>query len=232
MRIAEVFGPTIQGEGPSAGRVACFVRLSGCNLDCDWCDTPYTWDWKGKNGVTYDRRIESHRMSTDDVLAALAASVPTLVVLTGGEPLLQQVALTDLAGKLVADGWDVEVETNGTVKPNDELVGLVRFNVSPKLANSGVAVHRRWKPEVIDCLARSGRAAFKFVVRNAAEVHELAVMLAGRLVAPGSVWVMPEGTTARTITDGFGAIADAAIEHRFNVGTRLHVLAWGDERGR
>ena len=66
--VAEVFGPTFQGEGPSAGRRAMFLRLGRCNLDCAWCDTPYTWDWS-----RFDPAVELHRRTVDDVMSELDA---------------------------------------------------------------------------------------------------------------------------------------------------------------
>jgi len=59
IRINEIFGPTFQGEGQTIGKLSEFVRVSGCNLTCSWCDTPYTWDWKGLNGVVYDPKKET-----------------------------------------------------------------------------------------------------------------------------------------------------------------------------
>lgn len=233
MRVCEVFGPTIQGEGPSAGQRAMFIRLSGCNLDCRFCDTPFTWDWAGKNGVAYDQTAESHERSMDELISALA-DVGSLVVITGGEPLIQQRAVTELCNKLGSHGRRVEIETNGTITPNPDLLASewVRFNVSPKLANSGVELQRRWRPDAIDAFGRSGRAAFKFVCRNSADVDEIAKLIADRLECAGNVWVMPEGQTVADVLSHTCAVTDAAIRHGFNVSTRLHVLAWGNERGR
>jgi hypothetical protein len=137
--VAEVFGPTFQGEGPSLGRRAGFVRLGRCNLDCSWCDTPFTWDWD-----RYDPAVELRRMPVTEVVARLEAMEPEIVVVTGGEPLLQQRRLVPLAEACVERGWEVEVETNGTLAPGPGLTALVaRWNVSPKLANSSVAEDRR-----------------------------------------------------------------------------------------
>jgi organic radical activating enzyme len=83
--VAELFGPTWQGEGPSAGQRAVFVRLSGCNLDCRWCDTPYTWDWS-----RYDPAEQSRVMTCDAIRDWALAQDVDLVVVTGGEPLIQQ----------------------------------------------------------------------------------------------------------------------------------------------
>src|SRR5205807_1713343 len=154
--VSEVFGPTFQGEGPSAGRRAGFVRLGRCNLDCAWCDTPYTWDWS-----RFDPAEELHEIDVVDLVGRLDAMAVDFVVVTGGEPLLQQRRLVPLLLALNERGWRVEVETSGTLAPTDEVVGLVdQFNVSPKLANSGVALDRRRKPAVLDAFQRTGKAIF------------------------------------------------------------------------
>jgi 7-carboxy-7-deazaguanine synthase len=234
VRVAEVFGPTIQGEGPSCGRLAVFVRLSGCNLTCSWCDTPYTWDWLGANGVAYDRAAESIEATLGDVTAAVAAmqSERAMVVITGGEPLVQGSAVVRLCGAFV--GRRVEVETNGTLMPPVAMWGQswVRFNVSPKLANSGVTEAKRWRPEVLDAFGRSRQAAFKFVCTAPSDVDTLARMIEPRDIDPADVWIMPEASDPATLVARTGPLADAAVAHGFNVSSRLHLLAWSGERAR
>src|SRR6266550_4296924 len=108
--VSEVFGPTFQGEGPSIGRRAGFVRLGRCNLACEWCDTKYTWDWS-----QYDPAVElSHRTVTEIVDQLVAMDVP-MVVVTGGEPLLQQRSLVPLLVECHGRRWRIEVETAGTI---------------------------------------------------------------------------------------------------------------------
>ncbi|WP_053171029.1 radical SAM protein [Streptomyces sp. SBT349] len=149
-----------------------FVRLSRCNLSCGWCDRPWTWDWQ-----RYDPRAESAWRTVEE-LAAWALGVPVgLVVITGGEPLLQQRQLIPLVRQLVAGGRRVEVETNGTIVPDPALlVGGVRFNVSAKLANCVVPIERRIVPAALEAFAASGRAVFKFVTRTVDELEEIAAL--------------------------------------------------------
>ena len=220
--VSEVFGPTWQGEGPSLGRTAAFVRLGRCNLACTWCDTPYTWDWS-----RFDASVELAELSVDDVVARVDAMGPVeLLVVTGGEPLLQQSRLVPLLQAARGRGLRVEIETAGTLAPSAEVVELVdAFNVSPKLANSGNPVERRWKPEVLAALQATGKAAFKFVVRDAAELDEVAAFG----VAP--VWVMPEGTDAETLTRRMRELAEPVLARGWNLSPRLHVHLWGDRRG-
>jgi 7-carboxy-7-deazaguanine synthase len=219
--VSEVFGPTVQGEGPSLGRRAGFVRLGRCNLACTWCDTPYTWDWS-----RFDPAVELRRIDVDDVAAEVEEMDVPLVVLTGGEPLLQQGGLVELAARLRPRR--IEVETAGTLAPRPELVAVVdQFNVSPKLANSGNPAERRLHPEVLRAFVDTGKAVFKFVVADPAELDEVASF---GLPDP-LVWIMPEGAAADVLAERLGALAESVIDRGWNLTTRLHVEIWGDRRG-
>ncbi len=226
LAVSEVFGPTVQGEGPTLGRRAGFVRLGRCNLDCRWCDTPYTWDWD-----RYDPAVEVTTTPVAQVVDRLDAMAVDRVVVTGGEPLLQQRRLVPLLAACRRRGWAVAVETNGTLAPDPEVVARVAaFNVSPKLANSGVPVDRRLCPDALRALAATGRAVFKFVATSPADLDEIAALVDDHGLRP--VWVMPEGTDAATVGAGLAALADGVVARGWNLTPRLHVLAWGDERGR
>lgn len=220
--VSECFGPTFQGEGPSLGRRAGFLRLGRCNLACTFCDTRYTWDWD-----THDPATELHHAATDDLAAQLLAMDVPLVVVTGGEPLLQQTHLVPLLEQL--RGMDREIETAGTLPPDARTTELVtRFNVSPKLANSGNPADRRYKPEVLQAFEATGKAVFKFVVTD--DFTEVDTIVADNRLT--NVWIMPEGTDAATIVERTQRLAEPAAERGWNLTTRLHVLLWGNERGR
>ena len=227
--VAECFGvekPTFQGEGPSCGVPALFIRLSRCNLTCGWCDTKYTWDWSQFNPAK-----ESQRRTSADVLAWALSSPVELAVITGGEPLIQQQPLIPLVQGLLAAGKRVEFETNGTLVPDSALmVDGVRFNVSPKLANSGIAKDKRIVEPALDAFARSGRAVFKFVTRNADELDEIQELVSAFDMDP--VYVMPEGTTAEGLIETTRALADDVAARRWRLTSRLHVVAFADTRGR
>jgi 7-cyano-7-deazaguanosine (preQ0) biosynthesis protein QueE len=226
LTVAEVFGPTLQGEGPSLGRRCAFVRLGGCNLDCSWCDTPYTWDWS-----RFRPERELRRLDTAAVLSAVEAMDVDMLVVTGGEPLLQARGLLPLLTGAQQRGWRVEVETNGTVAPPPPLAARVTaFNVSPKLANSGIEEAVRIRPAALAALRDSGRAVFKFVVTAASELDEVAAVTATHRLEP--VFVMPEGTTAAVVVARMRELAGPALERGFHLTPRLHILLWGDQRGR
>lgn len=236
--VVEMFGPTFQGEGPSAGQLAHFIRLGGCNLTCHGCDTPYTWDAK---------RYDLRQQMAPQTAAQILGEVPDcpLVVITGGEPLLyrRRRAMHALITKLANRGSRVEVETNGTLPP-DQLLALdvpgerLRFNVSPKLTGpmSEDPGHQRIRPVVLEQfgrLAQWRRAVFKFVCKTEADV-QAAVRLADQCGAPRDrVWVMPEGISVAAILAHAQAIADPALAAGINLTLRQHVLLWPDvSRGR
>lgn len=223
--VSEVFGPTWQGEGPSLGRRAGFIRLGRCNLECLFCDTPYTWRWSD-----HDPAVELTSRSVAEIVAEIEAMGVPLVVVTGGEPLVQQARLVPLLRSLRDGGWAVEVETAGTIAPAPQVVDLVtRFNVSPKLANSGNPIARRYRPEVLRAFESTGRTTFKFVAVEPSDLDEIAGMVDA--CGLSNVWVMPEATDAGTLVERSRALAEHVSARGWNFTTRLQVLLWGNRRG-
>jgi len=223
--VNELFGPTIQGEGPSTGRRCGFVRLGRCNQSCVWCDEPQTWAWD-----RYEQAAELHEMGLDQVVASVDAMDVDMVVITGGEPLLQQSELGAMLRAFKEDAMRVEVETAGTIAPTlaDDLVD--QWNVSPKLANSGNPLERRYKPDVLRAFEATGRAVFKFVACEPADLDEVDAIVQACGLA--NVWIMPEGTDANTLEWRSSVLADDVVKRGWNLSTRLHILLWGDARGR
>lgn len=230
--VSEVFGPTFQGEGPNLGRRVAFVRLGACNLHCSWCDTAYTWD-----ADRYDLHAELARRPVAEIAHQVKAMAPDRVVISGGEPLLWQdkPGWFKLLDHLERDRLPVEVETNGTLEPNEVTVGRVAvFNVSPKLAHGGDPYHARIKDKPLKAfaaLAHRRQAVLKIVVQTPADVNEAGSLARFYGFPLEQVYVMPEGTTPEALV-GRADLADAALAQHVNLTTRLHVLVWGEERGR
>lgn len=229
MIVSEVFGPTVQGEGPTTGRRCAFVRLGQCNLRCRWCDTPYTWDWKGITGTTYDPKAELETLEPAAVAAQLAGMGVDMVVISGGEPLLQQPALAKLV-KLLPQTMRVEVETNGTRVPVAPLIERVWFNVSPKLAHSGDPERRRIVPAALESLQATGRSVWKFVAATPAHLDEVQTVVSRFSLAP--VYVMPLGVTRTDVSERLSSLADHVIARGWNLTTRMHVDVWNGQRAK
>lgn len=231
LKLAEVFGPTFQGEGPSAGRRCGFVRLSDCNLHCSWCDTPYTWDWS-----RYDRKVEQYSAKVDDVVASLAGMDVSMVVVTGGEPLMQRDGLAALISACPVS-WRIEVETNGTRMP---LVGFPRpdaYNVSVKLANNDAdGIRKRIKPDAIRAFVEHARqrptdVVWKFVARTCDDLDEVAALAAEYGLPSDAIWIMPEGTNEDLLLTRSRELSTPVLERGWNLTSRTHVMLWGDRRG-
>lgn len=207
---------SFQGEGPWTGQRCVFVRFSRCNLRCSFCDTPESWDWS-----KYNPTEVSEKVPVTELVSWVRERAVDLMVITGGEPMLQQPAMTALAR---GAGVRVQVETNGTMAPTPELASLVNlWVVSPKLANSGMAYSARIKPSVLTSFVATGRAAFKFVVADPhRDLDEVAQLADEHELAP--VWVMPEGRTREAVLAGMDALYGPATERGWNVSTRLHIL--------
>ena len=233
LEVSEIFGPTLQGEGPSAGQSAVFIRLRRCNLQCTWCDTRYTWD---KADASYEQYAVWAPQDLAAEVRRLAGFRTELIVITGGEPLIWQRQLAPVVAKLQGF-YRIEIETNGTILPPKVSWVNVRYNVSPKLANAGMPpqIHSRRQSALTTFaeLSRRRRASFKFVVtpdswaRDAATIAEMKHEL--HFTPP---YVMIEGVNAIDQMLGMRAIADDAAKLGWRLTPRLQTLLWENERGR
>jgi 7-carboxy-7-deazaguanine synthase len=222
---------SIQGEGFSVGVPSVFVRVAECNLTCTWCDTRYTWDWE-----RYDRDRETMQLAVDDVVARVLAAAGDSIknaVLTGGEPLLHQDDLVAVATQLRAQGFRIEVETNGAIEPTDALIAVVdQFNVSPKLESSGNKKTARLRTGPLTTFAALPNAWFKFVAFGAEDLDEIEGIAKTYSLPRDRILVMPEGTEPAALIERSRTLVPLVQARGFRFGTRLHVLLWGDGRGR
>jgi len=230
----EIFA-SLQGEGPSVGRPVAFVRLSRCNLACQWCDTAYTWRFEGDNrphrdGVAFERKANQVTLDEAEVAERIAALGQDRLVITGGEPLLQGSALAKMLEYL--PDIQVEIETNGTVKPPARLdVRVDQYNVSPKLAHSGNPAELALIPEMLDFWADDPRAFLKFVVAEPTDLDEVMALIERHRHPRARVYVMPEGTDSKTLRERERWLSAAALERGLRMTDRLHIHLYGDTRG-
>jgi len=226
LKINEIFA-SLQGEGPSLGAPSLFVRLALCNLRCEWCDTRYTWDFE-----RFDYAREVHPTPVSEVAERIRSAPETRVIVTGGEPLMQQAALSQLF-ELIPESTHIEVETNGTLSPDSALIARVnQWNVSPKLAHAGDPEARRIRPQVLRTFLRTERAFLKFVLREANDLVEVQGLLAALDWPKERVFLMPEASTPSEHAARADALAALCLAHGYRFSPRLHVLLWGGERAR
>jgi 7-carboxy-7-deazaguanine synthase len=225
MKVAEMFR-SIQGEGVLAGVPSLFVRTSGCNLRCWWCDTPYTsWDPEGE-----ERGLE-------EIAAWVRENATGHVVVTGGEPMIapEVVALT---GRLRALGQHITIETAGTVLAPVE---CDLMSISPKLAHSTpyerdggrwAARHDRLRiqPGVLSALMRYPYQ-LKFVVMSPEDMPEILTLVKSLKADRSRVVLMPEGTDVVALRDRGRWLAELCVREGFRFSPRLHIELWGNRRG-
>lgn len=194
------------------------------------CDTKYTWDWN-----EYDRSNEVIELSEDAVATEIiqrAGATTRTVVITGGEPLLQQAALASLCARLHSRGLRIEIETNGTIEPAPELATEVnQWNVSPKLENSGNKKTARLRSGPLAWFSGAENAFFKFVIAAPGDIEEVVRTVERFEIRPDRVSLMPEATDAAALAERSSWLVDECARHGFRFGTRLHVQLWGSKRG-
>lgn len=223
--IAELFH-SIQGEGRYSDTPSVFVRTTGCNLRCHFCDTPFTsWAPEGK------------LIEQDELLEQIAAYQTRHVVLTGGEPLLQP-AIVPLSHQLRNAGYFVTIETAGTL---DRPVAADLMSISPKRSNSDPAADSRWleshrrarhHPAVIHRFIRDYDFQLKFVVDTPDDLADIdAYLREFPAVEPHHVWLMPQGVSPDTLADKRNWLEPAALARGYHFCPRLHIERFGHTRG-
>lgn len=223
MRIAETFS-SIQGEGKLAGVPSLFVRASGCNLRCRWCDTPYaSWEPEGEN------------WPVERIVKLVEASPMRHVVITGGEPLIMP-EIGELCFAVKGLGRHVTVETAGTVyRP----LPVDLMSLSPKLSNSTpdgpAAGHEQRRinlPVLQQFIDTAVELQLKFVVQGLQDLQEIEELL-GKLRnwRKEDVLLMPEGTTVEAMEGRSAWLAEECTRRGYRFTPRLHVLLWGNRRG-
>ena len=218
---------SLQGEGASIGTPSVFLRLALCNLTCSWCDTAYTWDWKR---YSYEREVME--LSLERVEENVLEYGCRHLVITGGEPLLQQTGLVDLVRSLKEQGFTFEIETNGTIAPHRRLLkDIDQWNVSPKLSTSDNAPHRREIPEALQSFAKIAGAYFKFVVVNPDDLGEIRALVDKYALPRARVILMAEGQTTAALQERSQWLSKLCTDEGFRFTPRLHILLWGDKRG-
>lgn len=229
MLISEIFH-SIQGEGSLAGVPSIFIRTSGCNLRCVWCDTPYaSWNPSGEE------------MSVEQILEKIDHYPAAHVVLTGGEPMVAR-EMPRLAAALRERGKHLTIETAGTIAPHGIACDLA--SLSPKLAHSTPteaqagpwsARHEktRWQPEIIRAWINHSDYQLKFVVTNQADVEEIISLLeAAHINVPAhKILLMPQGIDATVLHQSAQLVAELCKQHGFRYTPRLHIDLYGNTMG-
>jgi 7-carboxy-7-deazaguanine synthase len=229
MLISEIFY-SLQGEGELTGLPSVFVRTSGCNLRCTWCDTPYaSWNPEGT------------QQSIEAIVAEMQRHPTRHVVLTGGEPMIAP-QIRELAAELKLLGYHVTIETAATVAPDGIACDLA--SLSPKLLNSapdGVqhATWRkkheatRWQPDVVRAWVDNYTYQFKFVVAQPADVDELEGMIEklARDIPRHKVLLMPEGITMEVLRSRAPWLSELCKSRGYRYAHRLQIELYGNKRG-
>ena len=226
MKISEIF-ESIQGEGNNAGKPAVFLRIAECNLKCVWCDTKYTWDWKN-----YDYSKEVNEMSIKEVRQSLEQFRIRHLVITGGEPLMQQDDLAELLTFLKPKFY-VEVETNGTILPNNALSTLVdQWNVSPKTKNSGNPLEMCEDNECYTFFSKKKNCYFKYVVESEDDLIEINQLISKHNLEKKRVLLMTQAMTKEEILAKEKNVFTLSKKNSLGFSPRLHVMKWGSQRGK
>ncbi|MFM8716969.1 MAG: 7-carboxy-7-deazaguanine synthase QueE [Spartobacteria bacterium] len=230
MRISEIFY-SIQGEGELTGVPTVFIRTSGCNLRCRWCDTPYaSWNPEGAE------------MRISEILKEVLKHPARHCVLTGGEPMVAR-EIHELAAALRAEGRHITIETTGTVSPAGIACDLA--SLSPKLASStpnAGEIEQSWierhertrlQPAILREWIEAGNYQLKFVYTGPSDLEEIDALIKsiGIPVTPSKILLMPEGTDEAHIAARQMELVSLCTQRGNRYCDRLHIRLFGNTKG-
>ena len=230
MRISEIFY-SIQGEGELTGVPTVFIRTSGCNLRCRWCDTPYA-SWKP----------EGNEMDIEEIVNEALKHPARHCVLTGGEPMVAK-GIHELAAALRAEGQHITIETAGTVLPEGIACDLA--SLSPKLSSSTprageieqawIERHERTRlsPEILRAWLEAGNFQLKFVFTQASDLEEIDALVESLSipVPPSKILLMPEGIDEGRIAARQQELVSFCLQRGNRYCDRLHIRLFGNTKG-
>ena len=230
MKISELFF-SIQGEGELTGMPSVFVRTSGCNLRCRWCDTKYSsWTPEGEN------------VDIEELVERVCSYPARHVVITGGEPMIAK-DIKEFVDLLKQSGKHITIETAGTIAPNGIQCDLA--SISPKLSDSTPEkgeISEEWierhdstriDHDILNEWIDSYEFQLKFVVSRKEEINEVKCIIdkIESDILPEKVLLMPEGTDSETIHSRYDMLVDLCKENGFRMCNRLHLDLFGNTRG-
>lgn len=242
LRLVESF-LSIQGEGKYAGSLAFFIRFAGCNLACPGFGVEQISPKNGEILVGCDtlRAVKishfNHLAVKFDDLTRLVANLDpkTIIVITGGEPLLnhQNSDFIAFIKCLLEAKFEVHFETNGTIFVDFdkfEFYKKCKFCVSPKLKISGENYEKRINKKALRAIFENSQSFYKFVLANADE-NELCEIEEILSIATAEVFCMPLGKNKSELAKNAKKVAEFCIKHGFNYTDRLHIRIWNDKEG-
>ena len=227
----------LQSEGGTAGCPAVFFRLQFCNLHCGYpcgwnCDTGYTWDtgreefWKEPEDWTLEKTKSEIEKAWKEKFSNELEDKKR-VVLTGGEPLLQQELIVKLLETMKE--WKVEIETNGTIEPDAKLLNC-QINCSPKLENSGNEKRLRFRPKVLAAINKWPVSWFKFVANDKKDLKEIESIVKDCQLDARKVLIMPEGLTKEEVTTNRKKLEKSVQKKDWKVIERNQLIWFGPKR--
>lgn len=217
LNVNEIFY-SVQGEGPLVGMPSVFLRLNGCNLRCPWCDSKFTWLTDDNPEWGPDEVIDTFKIAND-----LASYTCNHIVITGGEPLLQQDAVYELIGRFGGE-HHFTVETNGTIDPHPDFFEQVDlWMVSPK---KGQKIEASFWGEYM-----TQEVWYKFVVDRKDGMEWIDKFIADWELRKDRIMLMPQATMRWNLIDDLPWVIELAKERCYRVSPRMHITAYGNKRG-
>lgn len=208
--VSEIFH-SIQGEGPKAGHPAVFLRLAGCNLRCTWCDTPYALELR-----------QGKQKEVNDIVNEINSYNCNHLVITGGEPMLQQEELREVLDQLV--DYFVEIETNGSFASEiDEFIN--QYNCSPKLPSSG---NKEYELKLLP----NDKTWYKFVIDSDEDFIEARKYINKLNLPKNRIQLMPQGSTRKIVNKNSDWLIEKCRQEGYAFCPRLHIMLWNGKRGR